>query len=135
VSSEAGAGALRKTSPPVRPEVPQHSLRHPDLAIRLLGLLVGPSGDLHGRPSVARQAGWLACEVCRFDFAATYGNDLHGFADVHHLAPLSRATGKVVTTLKDLAILCANCHWAIHRIGPEMPGVEEMRRKLRGRRG
>ncbi len=30
----------RKTLAPVRPEVPQHSLGHPDLAIRPLGLLV-----------------------------------------------------------------------------------------------
>ena len=57
MSAEAGAGSHREALPPVGPEVPQHSFGHPDLAIRSLGLLVRPSGDLRGRPSVARQAG------------------------------------------------------------------------------
>ena len=84
--------------------------------------------------AVLADTGRLACEVCRFDFAATYGNDLDGFAEVHHLAPLSLETRRVKTRLEDLAILCANCHRAIHRIGPEMLGIEDMRRKYRGRR-
>jgi len=85
--------------------------------------------------SVRAETGRLACEVCRFDFAATFGEELEGFAEVHHLLPLHRAGGRVTTRLQDLAILCANCHRAIHRIGPDMPGIAEVRRRLRGRRG
>lgn len=62
--------------------------------------------------------GRLCCEVCGFDFAATYGAHGEGFCEVHHLAPLSAASDSVTTTLDDLAILCSNCHRTIHRSDP-----------------
>jgi hypothetical protein len=34
--------------------------------------------------------------------------------EVHHLSPLSKAATPVRTTLDDLAVLCANCHRAVH---------------------
>lgn len=34
--------------------------------------------------------------------------------EVHHLSPLSEAATPVRTTLADLAVLCANCHRAVH---------------------
>jgi hypothetical protein len=64
--------------------------------------------------------GRVFCEVrhCEFDFADVYGKDLgKDFAQVHHLKPLSRAGGPVVTKLRDLAIVCPNCHAMIHRGG------------------
>lgn len=62
--------------------------------------------------------GRLRCEVpgCAFDFAERYGVLGKDFAHVHHLNQLSH-TGKVRTTLGDLAIVCANCHAMIHRWG------------------
>jgi hypothetical protein len=60
----------------------------------------------------------LKCEVpdCGFDFAVTYGEIGKEFAHVHHLKPLSEAPseGRKIE-LKDLAIVCANCHAMIHR--------------------
>src|SRR5207247_431046 len=57
--------------------------------------------------------GRLLCEVpgCGFDFFARYGDIGYGYAHVHHRQPLSKTdkSGRK-TTLKDLAILCANCH-------------------------
>jgi 5-methylcytosine-specific restriction enzyme A len=70
------------------------------------------------------KAGKLVCEVpkCEFDFAKRYGPLGTGYAQVHHLVPLHRApkTGRKVT-LKDLAIVCANCHAMIHAGGECRP--------------
>lgn len=61
--------------------------------------------------------GRLLCEVpgCGFDFFARYGDIGRGYAHVHHRRPLSKTDkGGRKTTLKDLAIVCANCHSIIH---------------------
>lgn len=61
--------------------------------------------------------GRLVCEVpkCNFDFKARYGEIGEGYAQVHHLQPLSQSPkeGRKVN-LKMLAIVCANCHAMIH---------------------
>jgi hypothetical protein len=60
--------------------------------------------------------GRLRCAVpgCGFDFQAVYGALGVGYAQVHHLRPLSEAVAPVKTTLGDLAVVCANCHAMIH---------------------
>ena len=70
--------------------------------------------------------GVLKCEVprCGFDFKARYGKLGEGFAHVHHLKPLADApTDGRKVALKDLAIVCANCHAMIH-IGGECRPLE-----------
>src|SRR5260221_10524139 len=71
--------------------------------------------------------GVLKCEVprCGFDFAVRYGTLGKEFAHVHHLKPLSDspAEGRAVA-LKELAIVCANCHAMIHRGGQCRPLAE-----------
>lgn len=66
----------------------------------------------------------LACEVpkCGFDFEVRYGELGKGYAHVHHLIPLHKAPkeGRQVQ-LKDLAIVCANCHAMIHAGGACRP--------------
>lgn len=67
-----------------------------------------------------RVDGRLRCEVpgCGFDFLKRYGELGRGYAQVHHLRSLSSADrGGTRTSLKDLAIVCANCHAMIHRGG------------------
>ncbi|WP_228002458.1 HNH endonuclease [Nocardia australiensis] len=56
----------------------------------------------------------IACEVCGFDFEATYPGVGDGYVHVHHVVPL-HTTGPVENTLDDLILLCANCHQMIHR--------------------
>lgn len=61
--------------------------------------------------------GALVCEVpnCGFDFKARYGAIGEDFAHVHHLTPLSESAPEGrLASLKDLAIVCANCHAMIH---------------------
>ena len=71
-----------------------------------------------------RNAGRLPCEVpnCCFDFEATYGDLGRQFAHVHHLKPLAEADADgYMTTLADMAVVCANCHAMIHRGGDCRP--------------
>jgi hypothetical protein len=60
----------------------------------------------------------LACEVCGFSFAGEYGPLAADYCEVHHLVPLSEAQAERKTSLKDLALLCANCHRVIHLRNP-----------------
>lgn len=59
----------------------------------------------------------IACEVCSFSFHSTYGQRGQDYIEVHHVLPL-HASGPTTTRLKDLALLCANCHRMIHRGNP-----------------
>lgn len=81
---------------------------------------------------VLAKAGRLACEVCDFDFAVTYGERGEGFAECHHVVPLSEA-GEGTTRLSDLVIVCSNCHRMLHaRIGWTTP--TELRAVVHSRR-
>lgn len=65
--------------------------------------------------AIQAATGRLACEVCKFDFAAAYGSLGEGFAECHHRVPLAELTGATSTKMEDLAIVCANCHRMLHR--------------------
>ena len=61
---------------------------------------------LHGR---------CFCGLCGVDEHSRYPAALgKSIFEVHHMAPLSSAMTPVRTTLDDLAVLCANCHRAVH---------------------
>jgi 5-methylcytosine-specific restriction protein A len=55
----------------------------------------------------------IACEVCGFDFKQTYGERGKGYIECHHILPL-HAVGNRTTRLRDLSLLCSNCHRMIH---------------------
>lgn len=73
--------------------------------------------------------GRLCCEVCGFDFEATYGAHGRDFIEAHHIVPLMELTGETTTTVDDLVLLCANCHRMAHRVRPWL-SVEGLRSLL-----
>ncbi|MGQ5225085.1 HNH endonuclease [Streptomyces sp. yara] len=75
-----------------------------------------------------RQGHGLACEACGFDFEATYGVRGAGYIECHHVVPLHEV-GEGRTKLRDLALICSNCHRMIHRKAP-WPTPEELRRLI-----
>jgi 5-methylcytosine-specific restriction protein A len=64
---------------------------------------------------IIKEKGTLECEVCGFDFQMFYGEIGRGFAECHHITPLSELKAERKTKLSDLAIVCANCHRMLHR--------------------
>jgi len=61
------------------------------------------------------------CAICGFDFGKVYGELGEGFVHVHHLTPVSRLTpGYVVSPVRDLIPVCANCHAMLHRRDPPL---------------
>lgn len=79
--------------------------------------------------SVVRRGEPLACEVCQFDFERTYGERGHGYIECHHIDPL-HVTGERSVSIRDLALLCSNCHRMIHA-KPPWPTPAELREIIR----
>ncbi len=72
----------------------------------------------HKKAAVLNRTGKLACEACGFDFEAVYGDFGKGFAECHHIVPISQLRPGQKTKLADLVLVCANCHRVIHRSDP-----------------
>lgn len=71
------------------------------------------------------------CVACGFDFEKTYGEIGQGFIHVHHLMPLSEASGRHdVDPIRDLRPVCPNCHAMLHARSPLL-SIEELRASLR----
>lgn len=66
----------------------------------------------------------IACEICGFNFARTYGTRGTDYIECHHRTPL-HVSGPTKTKLEDLALICSNCHRMIHRAKPWLT-VEEL---------
>lgn len=70
------------------------------------------------------------CLVCGKDFEEQYGSIGKGFIHVHHLTPIS-SIGKEyeLNVDKDLAPVCPNCHYMLHRKDPPYT-IKELRNML-----
>ena len=79
--------------------------------------------------SVLAGGGSLACQVCEFDFAHQYGDRGRGYIECHHVEPL-HVGGEKARSVKDLALLCSNCHRMIHA-KPPWPTPDELRDLIR----
>jgi hypothetical protein len=55
----------------------------------------------------------LVCEICNSTPEKTYQEDI---IEAHHRTPLSQLTGLSKVMPADLAMICPNCHRAVHKI-------------------
>lgn len=61
------------------------------------------------------------CLVCGRDFESTYGEIGRGFIHVHHLTPISSIGQEYELNVDtDLAPVCPNCHYMLHRKNPHI---------------
>ncbi|HCD9233339.1 TPA: HNH endonuclease [Elizabethkingia anophelis] len=79
-----------------------------------------------------QETGRLECEVCEFDFFKIYGELGKGFIECHHTKPLSTYESKQKTELKDLALVCSNCHRMLHRNVKDM-SIENLKNVIKNR--
>lgn len=66
----------------------------------------------------ALSKGQLTCEACLRTPLEAYGAAGNRTLEVHHKTPV--AIGIRNTKMTDLAILCCNCHAALHALGDEL---------------
>lgn len=74
------------------------------------------------------------CAACAFRFGDMYGESMGQYIEAHHLVPLSTVgdDGAFLSpTAEHFAVLCSNCHRAIHAAG--CPPLDEFKRKLKQR--
>lgn len=83
------------------------------------------------RDSFVAVHGTLYCECCQFKTHSVYEDLGSDVCEIHHRSPLALASEPVTTTLNDLAVLCPNCHRAIHKTNPLL-SVEEFSLKYFG---
>ena len=70
------------------------------------------------------------CLVCGRDFVATYGEIGRNFIHVHHLTPISTIGKEYQLNVDtDLAPVCPNCHYMLHRKDPPYT-IEELKEIL-----
>jgi predicted HNH restriction endonuclease len=122
VSALKGIGWLEKTAPPSllevdegmmegRPELRLVAHRHREALIRRRKI----AEALRKSPD-----GKLRCSIpgCGFCFEDVYGDGARNFIHVHHVELLWRRGRDTCTRLKDLVLVCANCHSMIHYLKP-----------------
>jgi len=66
---------------------------------------------------IKKKLGYV-CLSCNFDFEKVYGELGKEYIEAHHLTPISelKKGESRMTTEKDFAVLCSNCHRMIHRL-------------------
>ena len=70
------------------------------------------------------------CLVCGQNFETTYGEIGKGFIHVHHLTPISSIGKEYELNVEtDLAPVCPNCHYMLHRKNPPYT-IEELQNIL-----
>jgi transposase-like protein len=72
------------------------------------------------------------CQICDFNFAEHYGRRLGaGFAEAHHIRPLSKLGDRVRTNPEDLITVCPNCHRMLHRMDGTSANITKLKTIVR----
>ena len=69
------------------------------------------------------------CEVCGFNYSKFFKGFTKNHLVAHHLFPIALRKKSNITKLDDIALVCSNCHTAIHSENP-MLRIDSLRRKL-----
>lgn len=126
---------LRRAALVIRAELDEPPLpEEPDEGAEEGGVITALHRRRERDPKIARQrkqqamreTGELRCEACSMTFSDRYGERGDGYIEVHHTLPIHLMKPGDKTWLKDLALVCANCHRMIHRRMPWL-SMEELR--------
>ncbi len=70
---------------------------------------------------IAAKRKWgLSCSCCGFEFEKFYGSIAKDIAVVHHLELFSGNAKGRKSTVNDVRVICANCHYVLHLMKPPM---------------
>jgi 5-methylcytosine-specific restriction protein A len=74
-----------------------------------------------------------SCYICGENFEEKYGEYGKGYIEIHHKKPLKDNSENHLTTINDVAVVCANCHSVLHHNGKEPLDVEFLKEVVRNR--
>jgi len=74
-----------------------------------------------------KKSGELRCEVCSFCFKENYDGRTEDYIEGHHKKAVSEMKEGATTSVEDIALICSNCHRAIHAKWPYI-SVEELKK-------
>lgn len=72
-----------------------------------------------------------SCAACGNDFSRLAGGIGLRVLQVHHIRPLAAARDRRPTHLKDLAVVCANCHLMLHAERDTVMPIQALKKLLR----
>jgi hypothetical protein len=76
----------------------------------------------------------LSCEACGFDFGKFYGERGEGYIEGHHTKPIAEMKPRGEETIvKDIALVCSNCHRMLHRMRPLIT-IDELKQRINEQR-
>ena len=70
------------------------------------------------------------CEVCGMKFEEVYGTIGEKYIIAHHKNPIGMRTEASTTTLKDIALVCPNCHVMLHKKDPPL-SIQELSNRMK----
>jgi hypothetical protein len=123
-----GRGRPSPSAPPRRPggrEFDEGGIREITLELR--------KRDPRLRAQALAEYGHV-CRACKCDFVDIYGELGEGYIEVHHLVPLSEPGGTRKSTVKEVDVVCANCHRMLHRTDRVPISVDDLRTIIERRR-
>lgn len=79
--------------------------------------------------AAAKEKWGLKCYCCGFDFEQFYGTMAVATAIVHHLRPFKAEGKRRRATVRDVRVVCANCHYVLHLV--RLPvDVEDLKKTI-----
>jgi 5-methylcytosine-specific restriction protein A len=121
----------RLVEPGVAGDVEEETFPEGRILYRLHRLRERNTGVIQkAKDQAKRRHGRLVCCVCTFEFAQRYGSLGEDYIEGHHTKPLSELAAEAETKVKDIALVCSNCHRMIHRRRPWL-SLDELTNILR----
>jgi len=84
------------------------------------------------KDAIAANNGY-SCYICGENFEEKYGEFGKGYIEIHHKKPLKDNKENHLTTINEVAVVCANCHSVLHHNGKEPLKVEFLKEVVRKR--
>jgi predicted HNH restriction endonuclease len=86
--------------------------------------------ERNARLRVAAKKKWgVKCYCCGFDFEQFYGSIAKNAGVVHHLELFTANNKKRKTTVEDVRVVCANCHYVLYLTKPPMD-VDDLKKVI-----
>ena len=78
----------------------------------------------------AQEQAATSCDACTFSFSNTYGDFAQHYIEAHHTIPVPQLRGNSHPRIRDLALVCSNCHRMLHLKRPWLT-IAQLKTRIR----